>query len=100
MKGYAWLNTKADGTGNSYAADCTFVMGTSDENLYAVWTQKPTYTVTFFGAGGTGTLKRKDYVFGGWTMGMNGDIVGTSFTMGSANIALYAWWDYMDPSPL
>jgi hypothetical protein len=37
--GYAFAgwNTKADGTGNSYAANATFTMGAADVTFYVVW---------------------------------------------------------------
>ena len=38
-------NTAADGSGTTYQANNTFVMGSVDVTLYAVWT--PVYTVTY-----------------------------------------------------
>ncbi len=85
----------------------------------------PTYTVTYSGnnsTGGTapvdsnsykqgqpvtvlknsGNLVRIDYAFAGWNTMANGlgtsYAAGATFTMGSANLTLYAQWDYLQPN--
>ena len=47
----AW-NTKADGSGTSYAPAASFAMGNANVSLYAVWGS--TYTVIYNGNGSTG----------------------------------------------
>ena len=112
-------NTQADGSGASYPQAQTFAMGTANVTLYAMWTANPTYTVTYDGNGKTGgsvpvdstnyeqgqtvtvlgnpgKLVRTNYSFVGWNMQSNGS--GTTytqaqtFTMGAANVTLYAMW--------
>jgi uncharacterized protein (TIGR02145 family)/uncharacterized repeat protein (TIGR02543 family) len=116
---FAGWNTTADGSGTSYTAAATFTMGTANVTLYAKWTQNPTYTVTYNGNGNTGgtaptdansyeqnatvtvkantgNLVRTSYTFAGWNTAADGS--GTSyaaaatFTMGTANVTLYAKW--------
>ncbi len=116
---FSGWNTAANGTGTSYAAAVTFTMGTANVTLYAQWTLIPTYTMTYSGngsAGGTvptdansyqqgatvtvlgntGSLVKTGYTFSGWNTAANG--TGTSyaaavtFTMGTANVTLYAQW--------
>ena len=106
----SWSNT----TGNSYTAGQTFVMGSANVNLYAVWVA--TYTVTYNGngntggtapadnnsytngqtvtvLGNTGALVRTGYIFSAWS-----NISGTKYTssqtfvMGAANATLSACW--------
>ncbi len=116
---FAGWNTKADGTGTGYAAGSTFTMGSANVTLYAVWTQNITYNVTYDanGAGGgnvpldgnnylqgatvtvsgnTGNLAKSGYAFTGWNTKPDGTgtayPAGATFTMGSANIVLYADW--------
>jgi len=119
--GYAFTgwNTQADGSGTTYAAATTFAMGSVNVTLYAKWA--PTYGVTYNGNGSTGgnvpvdalsylpsatvtvlantgTLAKTNYTFAGWNTAANGS--GTSyaasgsvtFSMGSANVTLYAQW--------
>ena len=110
-------NTAAGGTGTSYAAGATFTIS-ADTTLYAQWTPT-TYTVTYSGNGntggtapvdgsspytssatvtvlGAGSLVRTGYTFNDWNTAFDG--TGTSyaptatFTMGSANVILYAQW--------
>jgi uncharacterized repeat protein (TIGR02543 family) len=112
-------NTQANGSGTSYAPGATLAMGTASVTLYARWGQVPTYLVTYDangatgGAvpvdngsyqegqtvtvlGNTGALVRPGYAFSGWNRQANGS--GTSyapaatFTMGAANVTLYAKW--------
>ena len=116
---FAGWNTQADGSGVSYPQAQTFAMGAANVTLYAMWTANPTYTVTYDGNGKTGgsvpvdstnyeqgqtvtvlgnpgKLVRTNYSFVGWNMQSNGS--GTTytqaqtFTMGAANITLYAMW--------
>ena len=46
--------------------------------------------------GNTGSLVKTSYVFGGWNTASNGSgttyVAGNTFTMGSANVILYALW--------
>jgi uncharacterized repeat protein (TIGR02543 family) len=114
-------NTKADGTGTTYAAGQTFVMGAANVTLYAVW--GTFYSVIYDGNGSTGgsvpvdntsykqgatvtvlgntgsLVKVQDGIaltFLGWNTEQTGS--GTSytqnltFTMGAANVTLYAKW--------
>ena len=116
---FSGWNTAANGTGTSYAAAATFSMGTANVTLYAQWTLIPTYSVTYNGngstggtaptdansyqqgatvtvLGNTGSLAKTGYTFAGWNTAANG--TGTSyaaaatFTMGTANVTLYAQW--------
>ncbi|MEK0312419.1 RCC1 domain-containing protein [Cohnella sp. 56] len=120
-KGYSFVgwNTKADGSGEVYAAGDTVAMGTSDLELYAQWTANPTYGVTYeapdadsgavpvdsgsyeAGAeftvlGNTGGLARAGYTFAGWTLAADGSgtayQAGAKLTMGAAAVKLYAQW--------
>ncbi len=46
---FSGWNTKADGSGTSYAAGSDFVIGSTNVTLFAKWTNNPTYTVTYDG---------------------------------------------------
>lgn len=112
-------NTQADGSGTSYVANATFLMGTSNVTLYAQWTSNPTYTVSYDKNGAiggqepvdtntyetgksvavaanTGNLEKTGFTFTGWNTQADGK--GTSYaantllTMGSVNVTLYAKW--------
>jgi uncharacterized repeat protein (TIGR02543 family) len=114
-------NTNASGTGTSYAAGATFAMGSANVILYAKWTasQSTAYTVSYNGNGAssgsvpidtgtyatgaavtvksnTGNLAKPGYAFGGWNRAADGSgsgyVAGATFTMGSANVVLYAVW--------
>ena len=114
----AW-NTQANGSGTSYTQSQTFTMGSADVTFYAKWTANPIYNVTYDGNGNTGgsiptdstsyesgqtvtvlgnsgNLVKAGYSLSGWNTLSNGS--GTTytqsqtFTMGSANIILYAKW--------
>jgi uncharacterized repeat protein (TIGR02543 family) len=114
-------NTKTDGSGTTYTQGSSFKMGTANVTLYAQWTLNPTYNVTYNpnlptgssstgsvptdpnnylqGATvmvqGNGTLAVAGYTFTGWSMQASGGIiyeVGVTFTMGAANVTLYAQW--------
>jgi len=119
MTGYTFAgwNTKADGSGTARAAGSTFTMDSANVILYAQWTLNPTYTVTYDPNGGTGstpednnnylpgatvtvkdssTLTRTCYSFSGWNTKADGSgttrVIGSTFTMGSADVILYAQW--------
>ena len=119
--GYAFIgwNTQANGSGISYATGVAFTMGSSNVTLFAQWTAKPTYTVTYNGngnssgtvpadknnytigaivtiPGNTGFLAKTGFTFVGWNTQSNGAgasyATGVTFTMGSANVNLFAQW--------
>jgi uncharacterized repeat protein (TIGR02543 family) len=118
-KTFADWNTAADGSGTSYAAGATFTMGMANLTLYAQWTTDPTYTVTYNGngstggtvptdssayvqnasvtvLGNTGSLVKTGNTFTGWNTEADGSgtsyAAGTTFSMGMANLTLYAQW--------
>jgi len=119
--GYSFIgwNTQANGSGIAYTQAQTFTMGPSDVTLYAMWTDNPTYTVTYNGNGNTGGSAPSDttnyeqgqtvtvlantgnlaytgFIFAGWNTQADGS--GTAyaqaqtFAMGSSNVTLYAMW--------
>ena len=115
---FAGWNTKADGTGTSYADGASITL-TASITLYAQWTYSPAtkYYVTFDANGGSGsmdeqefengvagvldanTFTRTDYVFAGWNTKADG--TGTSYADGAsitltASITLYAQWTRAD----
>ncbi len=119
--GYTFVgwNTAANGSGTPYAASAQFAMGTADVTLYAQWTNLPTHTVTYNGNtadsgnpptgtasyyegqtvtvfGNTGPFVKAGYTFGGWNTAANGSgnayAASDTFTMGTANVTLYAQW--------
>ena len=57
---FAGWNTKADGSGTTYAAGATFLMGESDVTLYAYWIAKPAYKVSYNNNGSTAGLPPVD----------------------------------------
>ena len=103
-------NTQDDDNGTSYVAGPTLIMGTSDVTLWAIWTQLPTYTVTFDSKGGSavdsqlviegdfvlepGDPTRSGYTFAGWFQesACNNPWDFASDTV-TANRTLYADWD-------
>ncbi len=116
---FAGWNTADDGSGTTYAQSQTFTMGAANVTLYAKWTANPTYTVTYNGNGATGgivpvdstnyeqgqpvtvignngNLARTYYTFIGWNTNADGSGAayagGQQFTMGAANVTLYAKW--------
>ena len=116
---FAGWNTMANGSGVSYAGGATFSMGAANVVLYAQWTVNPTYTVTYNGNGNTGgsvpadansylqgatitvlgnmgSLSKTGYTFAGWNTAANGSGTsytgGTIFSMGTANVTLFAQW--------
>lgn len=113
---FAGWNTAANGSGTPYAAGASFTIPASDTTLYAQWTINQ-YTVTYDANGGTGSqtdpnspydfgstvtvlgtgsITRTGYTFANWNTAPDGS--GTSynpaatFTLGAANVALYAQW--------
>jgi uncharacterized repeat protein (TIGR02543 family) len=120
--GYTFVgwNTKADGSGASYLSNAVFVKGNGNDTLYAKWSAKPTYTVTYNlnnAAWGTvpsdantyeegapvtlktnsGNLGRNGYTFKGWNTRADGTgaayPAGGVMTMPGANTILYADWN-------
>jgi hypothetical protein len=116
---FAGWNTMSAGSGTSYAGGATFPMGTANVILYAVWALIPTYTVTYDGNGAdsgyvptdgvhyaqgapvpafgnTGFLAKSDYSFAGWNTASDGSGIthagGSLFSMGTANLTLFAVW--------
>jgi uncharacterized protein (TIGR02145 family)/uncharacterized repeat protein (TIGR02543 family) len=106
-----WAST-ATGT-VAYSDKSTYMMGTADVTLYAVWSQKAAFKVTFNGNGGTGTMDaqsivsemaapltenkftRTGWTFAGWASTATGTVAysdKSTFTMGTADVALYAVW--------
>lgn len=124
LSGFAFngWNTQVNGSGVTYTQGQNFTMDTADVTLYAIWTENPTYTVTYDGNGSTagtvpvdtsnyeegqavvvfentGGLSLSGYTFTGWNTQADGG--GTpynqtdTFTMGTENITLYAMWEVM-----
>ena len=112
-KGYVFdsWNTKADGTGTSYADKASITLS-KDLQLYAQW-KKEGYTITFNANGGKGEMKsmqfvysenqtlpqntytRESSIFVGWNTKADG--TGVSYADGmsctfEANTTLYAQW--------
>ncbi|MDG0809647.1 InlB B-repeat-containing protein [Cohnella rhizosphaerae] len=108
----------ANGSGTVYKAGDKLTMGGTDITLYAKWTAKPTYSVTYQAAdadsgsvpvdagayeegaeltvqGNTGNLSRAGYTFAGWTLSADGGgtvyKAGDKLTMGGA-VTLHAKW--------
>jgi uncharacterized repeat protein (TIGR02543 family) len=106
-------NTRADGSGTSYALGAT-VSFASATTLYAQWTQSPTIVISFSNEGGSGSvsplsiasgafavlpgnasLLRADYSLVSWNTSANGS--GTSYALGATasfttSTTLYAQW--------
>jgi uncharacterized repeat protein (TIGR02543 family) len=126
---YTGWNTAADGSGTTRAQGATFSMGNSTVRLYAKWTPDsvPTYTVTYnangatggtipvdatnyeagqtvTAAGNTGSLTKTSYTFEGWNTTSDGSgtdrAPGSTFSMGSVNVTLYAKWLLASPANL
>ncbi len=109
---FAGWNTAANGSGTSYAAGATFTIS-ANTTLYAQWTPNNN-TITFDANGGTGTMSAQTiataatatlstntfsntgFSFSGWNTLANGTGTayanGASYTMGTANVTLYAQW--------
>lgn len=115
-----WSKTPA-GTGTIYAEAGTFKMGTSDIELYAIWTNvgesSSSLSVTYHGNGNTGgsvpvdstvysegdqvsllsrgDLVREGYSFAGWYTYPGEETLYSetgTFTMGKSSVGLYAKW--------
>ena len=111
-------NTKADESGTDYADGAQFPMGEEDITLYAIWLDEtvPTHRIIFNANGGTGTMAdtvvqentpvplpsngftaQEGYRFVNWNTLANGSgtsyTVGAPFTMGTADVTLYAIWE-------
>src|SRR5450830_1136225 len=96
---------------NTYAANSTYTMGTSNVTLTAQWTAT-SQSVTYAAGGGTGTpptqanvatggaftvasgssLTRSGYNFTGWNDGSNNYAASSTYTMGASNVTLTAQW--------
>jgi uncharacterized repeat protein (TIGR02543 family) len=106
-------NTAADGNGTDQAEESTFAMGASDVTLYAKWLQNFTITFDENDAGATGSMAdqtiasgssanltacgftKTDWTFAGWAEASDGDVEyadEASYTMGIADVTLYAKW--------
>ncbi|MBQ6266891.1 MAG: InlB B-repeat-containing protein [Clostridia bacterium] len=111
---FAVWNTKADGTGTSYAPGASYTKNAT-VTLYAQWTQNP-FTLTYDANGGDGapaaqqgigaiTLSaaqpaRKGYAFRGWSEDPNATAAqaqaGAQFNL-AADTTLYAVWEELPP---
>lgn len=111
-------NTKADGTGTSYASGASYTANAA-VTLYAIWTIN-TYKVAYDANGGSGapssqtktygktlTLSstkptKADYNFKGWATSANGSVVyaaGANYTADAA-VTLYAVWELAYTNPV
>jgi uncharacterized repeat protein (TIGR02543 family) len=117
---FAGWNTSSNGTGTSYDEGETFVMGSADKILYAMWNSTTTYyNVNYYGntytSGtapvdpydyapgenvtvlGKNSLVKTGYTFTGWNTSSSGSgtsyDVGETFVMGSSDKSLYAMWE-------
>jgi len=107
-------NTASNGSGTSYSNGANYTMSSaSNRTLYAQW-QINGYIISFNGngntggstasqvitSGGTASLRangftRTGYMFTGWATSSGGSAVysdGSSYTMGSSDVTLYATW--------
>ena len=114
--GYVFIgwNTAAGGGGTAYDPTDTFLMPAANVTLYAQWTAI-NYTITFNknddAAGGTMTdqtiasgssanltaraFTKEGWTFAGWATSSDGGVEyadQASYTMGTANVILYAKW--------
>ena len=119
--GYTFVgwNTQANDSGAGYMPRANFTMVTSNVTLYAQWEVSLTYATTYNGngnsggtvptdtahytlgqsvttRGNTGALVKSGFTFVGWNTQANGSGIGyatgVAFTMGSADVTLYAQW--------
>ncbi|MCG8700515.1 MAG: InlB B-repeat-containing protein [Bacteroidales bacterium] len=110
-------NTKADGSGESYADGAYFTMNQEGITLYAQW-DVGSYNVSFHANGGSGTMidqnvkygqsitlnantyTRFGYIFDGWNTESDGSgdsyADKTNFTMNAEGATLYAKWKVAD----
>ena len=118
--GYTFAGWSVTPTGTaSYADEAEYTMGSSNVILYAKWTVN-TYTITFKANGGTGsdytqvignfetkalsacTFNKTGYTFVGWAATAAGSTSyadEAEYTMGTADVTLYARWVSVDASP-
>ena len=104
----------------AHANQSQFTMGTADVILYAVWETIPIRLIIFNSATGSGTMGNQSvpegstvslnlntftppagHEFSGWAISSGGSVVygdGAQFTMGTANVTLYAVWIPAGPS--
>lgn len=99
-----------------YSNNSSFSIDNANDTLYAIWTQKPVFTVVFnkndtlaYGTMAAQTIvsetsvnlfsneySKTGYAFIGWSQEPSGDVLyedGASFIMGSENVNLYAKWE-------
>jgi uncharacterized repeat protein (TIGR02543 family) len=111
---FSGWNTAANGSGTNYSVGSTFTIGTANIILYAKWAVN-SYTITFdkndTGATGTmnpqtiasgsttpislNTFTKAGWTFAGWAATSDGAIAyadGANYTIGSANVTLFAHW--------
>lgn len=110
---FAGWNTKADGTGDSYAIGSKFLMPQGGGTLYAKWDQSQ-FALNYSANGGSGAPAgasydagatvtvttaeptRDGFTFAGWNTAANGSAVtrlaGSTFAMPAASVTLYAQW--------
>ncbi len=103
-------NTADDGSGTTYTAGQTLIMGTSTVTLYALWSG----TITYDANSGTGsiapqdiyynasetllpnTFTRTNYIFSGWALSSAASSADyndeSSYHMTDGNVTLYAVW--------
>lgn len=115
---FSGWNTAANGSGTAYANGANYNFS-ADITLYAQWTPNNN-TITFDGNGSTGGsmanqiiataatanlnlngYTRAGYSFTGWGTVAGGPVVytdGASYTMGTANVTLYAQWLKNEPA--
>jgi uncharacterized protein (TIGR02145 family)/uncharacterized repeat protein (TIGR02543 family) len=99
---FAGWSTKADGSGKSYDAGSTLVMGSTNDTLFAKWTLKQTHTLTVTATNGSVTkapdcvtcdsgtvvtltpVPATGYHFTGWSGALTGSANPATVTMNSA----------------
>ncbi|MHA6481704.1 RCC1 domain-containing protein [Paenibacillus sp. strain BS8-2] len=111
-------NTQEDGNGTAFSAGAELIMGAANVELFAQWTLNPTYTVTYNANSGIGDvpmdgnayeqgttvtvlgntegMTKFGHTFVGWNTQPDGNgtayAAGAEFTMGAANVELFAQW--------
>jgi len=115
---FAGWNTTPDAKGETFTAGSKLSMPDSGVTLFANWTSKPTYAVTYHGNGnsggeppakvnvesgesvtipGNGSLIKTGHVVVSWNTSEGGTgkqyEIGNVFTMDTVNIDLYAQWE-------
>ncbi len=109
-------NTVSDGSGITYLPGATFTMGATNVILYAQWATIKTFNVTYNGNGSdsgivpidslnykkgdtitvlenSGLLAKAGSTFLGWSLDLDGDLVGNKFLMDTNDVILYAQWN-------